>query len=775
MATSGTGISFSGLASGIDTSGIITKMTQYAQRPITQMQTKEQTYNTKLSAWQDINLKLASLQTSMSALALPGTFTATSANSSNSAVANITSVPGAAQGDHTITVDALAQAQKVVSKSLPSGNTALGQSGSFTLNGKTISLDASNTLGDIAVKINAAGAGASAAVVNVGPNDFRLTLTSTATGAANALSIADSNGGTLLTGLGILKDPATNPATIRQTITIATGQTGAGSLALSSPTQPVTTAMGLTSAPAGNIAINGSAPIAIDLNTDSLSSIAAKINGAGITGVTAQVVALPDANGTVSASSKQQLQILGASAPTFTDGGGALAALGVVQGAFGTPLVAAKDAQITVDGLALTRSSNTLNDVIPGANVKIQGTGSASLGISQGTDSIVSAVNNFVTAYNAAQDYIGAQNLFIAPAAGTTGTASTSPPLFGDSTLNNMQNDLTRAVGVVSGGSTLGSIGITLDTHNHLVVDTATLTNALQTNPTQVSRLFSLSGQSDNSGVAFVAAGIKTQGTTGSGYAVNITQPATQAVGTASVGRSDLATVSAAPETLTFGGALFSGGVSLTLAADSTLQDTVNQINSSGSLSGKIYAAIDSSDPANQKLKLSSLQYGAGNGFTVSSDSAADSTNSGLGASTTITDGQDVAGTINGEAATGKGRTLTGNAGNANTEGLQLLVSATSAGDYGHVTVTHGVADSLTSLVKGILDPDTGSLFGAEKTLNAQITDTEQQIQKMQDQVSAYTDYLQQMFTAMETRVSELQSQGSAFAAATGSNSTSKK
>lgn len=765
---------FSGLASGFDTTGIIQKMTEFAQKPIMAMQTKEQTYNNQLTGWQDFNLKLASLQSAMSALALPGTFTATSASSSSTAVASITSVPGAVTGDHSISVGNLAQAQKVVSKAFSSGSAPLGQSGSFTLNGKTIALDASNTLGDLAVKINAAGASASATVVNVGPNDFRLTLTSTATGTANALSVADSGGGTLLTTLGVIKDPATNPATIRQAITLASGQTGAGSLALSSPTQSVGTALGLASAPAGSIAINGSSPISIDLGTDSLSSIAAKINAAGISGVSAQVVALPDANGTVSASSKQQLQILGASAPSLTDGGGVLATLGVVQNVFNSPLVGAADANFTVDGLALTRSSNVLNDVVPGATVKLQGAGSATLGISQNTDSIVSAVNGFVSAYNAAQDYVGSQNLFIPPAAGTAGTEATAPPLFGDVTLNNIQDDLTRAVGVVSGGATLGTIGITLDTHNHLVVDSATLTSALQANPSQVSDLFGLAGHADDAGVKFVAAGVKTQGTAGAGYAVNITQPAAQAGGTAGVGRSDLTIRSGAPETLTLGGALFSGGVSITLSTGNTLQDTVNQINSSGSVNGKIYASIDSSDPLNQKLKLSSLEYGAGNGFSVSSSLAADGTNSGLGASTTVTDGVDVQGTINGEAATGKGRTLTGNAGNANTEGLQLLVSATSAGAHGHVAVTHGVADTLGTVVKNILDPTKGPLFGAENSLNAQITDTEQQIQKMQDQVSAYTAYLQQMFTAMEQRVSALQAQGSAFAAQVGSNSTSK-
>ena len=86
----------------------------------------------------------------------------------------------------------------------------------------------------------------------------------------------------------------------------------------------------------------------------------------------------------------------------------------------------------------------------------------------------------------------------------------------------------------------------------------------------------------------------------------------------------------------------------------------------------------------------------------------------------------------------------------------------------------HGVADAANTLVTSLLDPTTWrGVIQAENSLNSQITDAQTQITQLQAQVTAYTAYLTQIFSAMETRVSELQSQGGAFAAATGTSSSS--
>ena len=780
-------ISFSGLASGIDTSSIISQLTTVAQKPITLLQGKDDTYNAELAAWQQFNSNLSSLQSAATTLGQPTTFSTASATTSDPAVATVTTLPGATLGDHSLTVTQLAQAQKVVSSPIASGSTALGQAGSFTLNGKTVTVSRTDALTDVAVKINAAQAGVSATVVNVGPGDFRLTLTSHQTGTANTIAASDVSGG-VLGSLGVL---GTGAAGVRQAVGFTqngSAYAGAASLTLSSATQSVGSLLGIASgaAPSGTFHLsNGGtgagneADVSINLNTASLSDVANAINQAGISGVTAEVVTLPDVNGNLGRIHQLEIVNKGSTAPAFSDPNGVLGTLGVLQTPYTQTVTAAKDAKFSLDGLNLTRSSNTVGDVIPGATIKLLSTtgtsgsstpGTTDLSISQNTDTIVSAVNTLATAYNAIQDFVSTQNKFTAPTDTTAGVAGTSAPLFGDGTLSQIQDQLSKSLTAVSGNTTLESIGVTLGQDGKLTVDSAALTSALQADPTSVSNLFSASGTTDSSGLQFVSAGAKTVATSGVGYAVNVTQPATQSAGVAGTAGT-VGGVSAAPETLSFAGALFPAGVKLTLPAGSTLQDTVSLINNTSTLNSSVYASIDSGN----HLVLSSQHYGSGNGFTASSDTAASATNSGIGPSLSVAYGVDVQGTINGEPATGTGRTLTGNAGNATTEGLQILVTATapSGAAPGHVAVTHGVADSLNQTLTQILDPINGSVAGAETGLNSQISDTQAQIASIQTEVSTYTDYLTQIFSQMETRISALQAQGNAFAAQIGAASSS--
>lgn len=766
-------INFSGLASGIDANAIISQLATVAQKPITLLQGKDDGYNAQLSSWQSFNSQLSSLQTTANALNDPATYKTISASSSNSAVAAVSTAVGATPGNYSLTVTQLAQAQKVVSSSIASGSTALGKTGSFTLNGKTIQVNSTDALTDVAVKINAAKSGVSATVVNVGPNDSRLTLTSNQTGKANTIAASDS-GGTVLGDLGLIN---AGVSSIRQSVSFtqsSTTYTGAGSLTLSSATQAIGGLLGITSGsvPSGTFHLsNGGsgtgneADIALNLDSNSLTDLAGAINQAGISGISAQVVTVPDANGNL--NRLHQLEIVSSSgaAPTFTDPNGLLGTIGILQNQFTNTISNAKDAQFNIDGLDLTRSTNSVSDVIPGATVKLlSGTaaspGTTTLSISQNTDSIVQAVNNFASAYNGIQDFITAQNKFTPPTDLKAGVAGASAPLFGDSTVSQIQQQLAQTLTAVSGTTTLQSIGVTLDQTGHLNVDANALTQALQADPNSVSGLFGLSGTSDSTDIQFVQGGPKAVATSGAGYAVNVTQPATQAgVQAGAAG----AAPSAAPETLTFGGALFPAGVKLTLPIGSTLQDSVNLINQTSSLNTRLYARIDSGS----HLVLASQSYGAGTGFSVSSDKSADSTNSGIGSLLTAATGVAVQGTINGEPATGNGRTLTGNAGNAHTEGIQLLVTAItpspSGSATGHITVTHGIADSLSKALTQILDPINGSIIGAENGLNSQISDTQDQIAKIQTEINDYKDYLTQVFSQMETRISALKSAGDAF------------
>jgi flagellar hook-associated protein 2 len=766
-------VTIAGVSSGLNTTAIIQQLTNAENTAVSNYQSQQASMQTEISTWQSVNADLLSLQTQASSLGNLSTFNSATATSSNTAVASVTAQPGAEQGNHTLSVQFLAQAQKVMSQSFADPNTPIGFTGSFVLNGKTISVASSDTLASLVTKINSANAGVNAGVVNIGPGNVRMTLTASSSGAQNAISAADAGGSTILESLGFL--PASGQTTvIRQSLTPSGGGSGAGSLAFSSSSQAIGSLIGATggSAPSGTVQINGT-NVNIDLNTMSLTAVANAINQAGITGVTAQVVALPDANGAISASSKQQLQITGGAGviknSSFTDSNGVLSTLGITQTSYANQISKAQDAQFTLDDISYTRSSNVVNDAINGVSINLLSadptgnTATTNIDVTQNTSDVVNSIQGFVSAYNQVINDINKQFQFTPPAGGATGTSggqqSNTPPLFGDLTLTEIQTQLGNVLKTTSGGATLGNVGITVNSDGTLAVDSGKLTTALSTNPQQVYSLFGLTGTATNSNVTFVSGSVKTQASSGAGYAVNITQPATQAVVNAGTAQTSPL---AQPETLTFTGSLFgTGSVSITISQGSTEQNIIDQINQDGNLNQVLFA----SQNTNGKLQLSSKGFGSSDQFSVVSNLAAGANTTGIGTNSLTGAGQDVAGTINGEPATGIGQTLTGKPGNANTAGLQLLVTATSAGSYGAVNIVHGLADQINSLSTQITDPNTGSIIDAEDSINTQITQVQQQITNTQTQLSAYTQFLETEFANMESSLATLQTQSSALSA----------
>lgn len=170
----------------------------------------------------------------------------------------------------------------------------------------------------------------------------------------------------------------------------------------------------------------------------------------------------------------------------------------------------AQDAAITLDGLAVTRSSNTVNDLLPGMSLSLTGTGDGTITLASDNATIVKNVQDFATAYNDVMDFARAQMAY------TKGQAT--QPLFGNSTLMNIQQSLSGIVSGPVGGlpanngySSLSQVGVTTDASNHLTVDTNLLTQALNANATGVRRLFTPNAQGTYTYV--IATGATTSGT----------------------------------------------------------------------------------------------------------------------------------------------------------------------------------------------------------------------------------------------------------------------
>jgi len=213
-------ISSPGIGSGLDTAGIVTKLMTVEAIPLNQLTKSQDSYQTKITAYGQVQSSLSQFQSSVLGLSNINTLKTVSATSSDTSILSATTGVGAVAGNYGITVNQLAQAQQLVSSGQTSATTAIGTGSStvtfdfgtisgtktnsvynagttFTSNGiasKSITINSSNnTLNGIRDAINAAGMGVTASIINDGSSSpYRLLLTNNQTGVANSMRISVS-------------------------------------------------------------------------------------------------------------------------------------------------------------------------------------------------------------------------------------------------------------------------------------------------------------------------------------------------------------------------------------------------------------------------------------------------------------------------------------------------------------------------------------------------------------------------------------------------------
>lgn len=217
--------------------------------------------------------------------------------------------------------------------------------------------------------------------------------------------------------------------------------------------------------------------------------------------------------------------------------------------------------------------------------------------------------------------------------------------------------------------------------------DQLEIANALQTidrisNQTQFGNKKLLDGSNGASGVAigkdleFLKASIKTQDSGDSSYEVKITQNASRSI---SVGEQALSEENlTAGEVLTIieGGKIATHKVEANDNVKTTVQRLANAVKESGL---EVDVRLDESN----RLVVEHKEYGSEQSFQVSS-STAGFLSKEAGVVEHVQNGQDIKGTIGGEAAKGKGQILTGADGTTNVDGLQIGFWG-QAGDGGEI------------------------------------------------------------------------------------------
>lgn len=200
-----------GLVSGLDTTGLITKLMQIESAPQSLLKTKQGETSALVTALQNLNVKVASLAASATKAAAPASWTAwRAASSAEGVTASITDAARAQATAVTFTVDAAATSQLSVSAVQPLGAAVVAGGGpvsvAVTSGGTTVTVAAgSGTLDEVARAVNGAKAGVTATVVRGGTAadgtaEYRLQLTGTATGEAATFDVtATSADGTTVT------------------------------------------------------------------------------------------------------------------------------------------------------------------------------------------------------------------------------------------------------------------------------------------------------------------------------------------------------------------------------------------------------------------------------------------------------------------------------------------------------------------------------------------------------------------------------------------------
>jgi flagellar hook-associated protein 2 len=223
--------------------------------------------------------------------------------------------------------------------------------------------------------------------------------------------------------------------------------------------------------------------VSIGAGETSMAAVRDKINSANA-GVTASIVT--DASGArLSLRSKDtgtESAFRISATETVNDGDSAtgLSALAYDATAASSPMLrtaSAANAQLTVNGIALSSASNTLNNVVDGITLSLlKTTTNATVNVAPDTATAKTAVTDFVSAFNTLASFIASQTAYDA-------ANKKAGPLQGDQATLALQSQLRNVINQGSSASStwsrLSEIGIALKTDGTLETNAAKLDNAL--------------------------------------------------------------------------------------------------------------------------------------------------------------------------------------------------------------------------------------------------------------------------------------------------------
>lgn len=443
----GLDLGVSGLASGFDWRSLVDQLADVERAPQQRLYLDQQTIQDRRSAYASIATQLSVLKNRVTALAGGTLFDARSAQVSDTTLAGATVSAGAALGTYAFHIEQLATASvrhgsanigaRLAATSDVSGVTLANAgfpvaitAGTFTVNGKQVTIATTDKLSEVFAKVSTATNGDVTGTYD--PSTDRITLTSasdseivlgSATDTSNFLRAArlGNNGTDTVTSAGSLGSVRTGVKLSEANLATAISDGGTG---------------------AGAFKING-VTISFNASTDTVNTVLKRINDSKA-GVSASYDSVNDRF----VLTNKETGDIGLGLEDVT--GNFLAATGLAGGA----LTRGKELVYTVNGGGqITSHSNSItpeNSGIAGLTVAVLDEADFTVSVTSDTSKIRKAITDFVDDYNRVQSLIETNTASTTDAKGVVkaGTLSGESDAFG------VASDLRRLI--MAGEDSLG-------------------------------------------------------------------------------------------------------------------------------------------------------------------------------------------------------------------------------------------------------------------------------------------------------------------------------
>ncbi|MCP8898625.1 flagellar filament capping protein FliD [Gilvimarinus xylanilyticus] len=422
-----------------------------------------------------------------------------------------------------------------------------------------------------------------------------------------------------------------------------------------------------------------------------------------------------------------------------------------------------RDAILRVNGLQVTRETNSVDDVINGLSMDLfsaSNTDTISITIGEDRDLAETAIRDFVEAYNT---FLGAVEQLVGVNDETGEFGSLYNDSMADNIIDRVRNMIAASVpGIENGFASLAQLGIqtnvkdgTLSINEDPARINTNFNAVMSDNYDLVRDMFVPQTSSDSAAIEITNF---TQNTRPGNYEVVITQqPSKGSLTGAAVPSFPLDTagkdysfeIDIDDKTAQISlpdGVVYASGAELAAELESL-------INASSELAdSRTEVAVDFDGSA---LTFTSEAYGSSSLVAIKSVGA-DAAEMGLSVASGVA-GTNVAGTVDGEVAFGSGQVLLPKLGTA-AEGLALKVNEGATG--ASLNFSRGFAGGMSSLINSFLASN-GLIASREENIEDDLTEIEDDRTDLDRRTDAYRARLESQFLAMELIVNNLNNTGS--------------